>query len=155
MREILFRGKTDNGEWVEGYYVYDESGQTTEEPTVYICYLNQHPCGWALLPYKVIPETVGQYTGLTDKNGTKIFEGDIFVDKEDEIASVVEFRNGMFCLVDYGITGALMPYGYDETAGGFGECDCQPMDNYNIYTMQIDGNIHDNPELLKGGADNG
>ena len=140
MREILFRGKRlDNGEWVQG------------NSLIHSMYKKGDVCIGVvegLEIYSVITETVGQYTGLTDKNGKKIFEGDIFVDKEDEITSVVEFRNGMFCLVDYGIMGALMPYGYDETAGGFGECDCQPMDNYNIHTMQIDGNIHDNPELL-------
>lgn len=83
-REILFHGKrVDNGEWVEGYYVYDESGQTTEEPTAYICRLNTHPCGWSLIPYKVILESVGQYTGMnefvvTDKSFNKpLFKGDI------------------------------------------------------------------------------
>lgn len=83
-REILFHGKrVDNGEWVEGYYVYDESGQTTEEPMAYICRLNTHPCGWSLIPYKVIPESVGQYTDMkefvvSDRSYNKpLFEGDI------------------------------------------------------------------------------
>lgn len=84
MREYLFRGKrTDNGEWVEGYYVYDESGQTTEEPTAYIVRLNTHPCGWSLMPYAVYPESVGMYTDMkefvvTDRSFNKpLFEGDI------------------------------------------------------------------------------
>ena len=84
MREVLFHGKrTDNGEWVEGYYVYDESGQTTEEPAAYIVRLNTHPCGWSLIPYEVFPESIGQYTGMTefvvtDRSFNKsLFEGDI------------------------------------------------------------------------------
>lgn len=152
MREILFRGKrTDNSEWVEGF-LHIKYFQEVPRDRYVIEYETEPTKEWKpkYMVAEVFPETIGQYTGLTAKNGTKIFEGDYWIDEDDDIF-VVEFRNGQFCFVIYGVRGALMEYGWDETAGGFGECDCVPMTDYYIEKIEIEGNIHDNPELLKGG----
>ena len=132
MREILFRGKrTDNGEWVKGYLYITQRGQHEISR-----YSKSYDC--ERYTSVVIPETVGQYTGLKDKNGTKIFEGDIVLvpyidpifkctwnDTSPCERAIVKYCNGMFYVE------------YIESGDKF---TLSAMDGY----MKIIGNIYDN-----------
>ena len=136
MREILFRGKQiKDGKWIEGYYCPKPYSHFPCEPTIFpFETINKDWHG-----ERVDPETVGEYTGCHDKNGRKIFEGDI-VRYGDTIHKVVfEQRNGT---AYFGIVIS------DIETWLFGnECPASLVD--------IVGNIYDNPELLKGGGGNG
>ena len=126
MREILFRGKRiSNSKWVEGF-MYSQHFPLEFRDDFYIrCYDTD---------YLVIPETVGQYTGLTDKNGVRIFEGDIV----DYISSDVigNPKTGTIIVEDMTDYDTMIYLNHSEE-------------------LQIIGNIHDNPDILKGGEDNG
>lgn len=140
MREILFRGKTYNGEWLQGLFIKDFECYGQKDKHTYIV-THKHPsgCFGADIYFEVIPETVGQYTGLTDKNGKRIFEGDI-VDVEYDIqyVGVAAERVGLFAVVfDNGC--------FMKKKKGGGLFHFIPSDKCNVI-----GNIHDNPELLKG-----
>jgi uncharacterized phage protein (TIGR01671 family) len=135
MREILFRGKrVDNGEWVEGYVVnaswyLDDTKYTVILPTDVTLYPHSE-----FDSYDVVdPKTVGQFTGLLDKNGKKIFEGDIIDLPHWYVAYAGDLRES---------TG--MNAGWYVQRDGFEswtELECTE-DN------EVIGNIHDNPELL-------
>lgn len=133
MREILFRGKRlSDGEWVDGNLFVDEMKDKHE---ILVGYVN-YRVGWG-----VDPKTVGQFTGLTDKNGTKVFEGDIVsVKLKDsngecwEETKRVHYNSNECC---------WYPMRWNE------ECDfCEGWTE--ITSIEVIGNIHDNPELLEG-----
>lgn len=137
MREILFRGKRiDNGEWVEGNLIqYPLSS--------YFHIMSNHGFDDARC---VLPETVGQFTGLTDKNGKKIFEGDI-VKCTDEINGL-EFT----ALVQFGNPNSEYSWGYQLVfiAGDEANLDILcwvEMEETGAY-IEVIGNVYDNPELL-------
>ena len=153
MREILFRGKRiDNGEWVEGAFLNDRDGAFCICPAVSdISYGdggNRRRIGcW----YNVAPSTVGQYTGLKDKNGRRIFEGDIIRThytntRQNGFVEQVVFHNGRFCSL-FKIPGPGNGKIWTSLPDGVPHL---PQDKTPYMEWcEIIGNIHDNPELLE------
>ena len=141
MREILFRGKTGNGVWVEGYLCKSVAHIETFHQNVVVdtievydgkSYLN-------IMYRNVDTNTIGQFAGLTDEQGNRIFEGDIvepvLIQGTHSGFSwgrqVVVFDRGAFCLKNR----------RDEIT---------PMCNYSVNVkFKVLGNIHDNPELIE------
>ena len=128
MREILFRGKRiDNGEWVYGHYTKVTPQNDSDGHR--IC----SPDTWNMYP--VLPETVGQYTGLKDKNGKEIYEGDI-LHKDSHWGWYVEYEDGAFCRMPINIVQRINWEHYR-------------MKQKNVEDWEIIGNIHENKELLE------
>jgi uncharacterized phage protein (TIGR01671 family) len=147
MREILFRGKRiDNGEWVEGIpwffslpvekaIIIYAMGLLGEEDGV------SRYCGSC----EVDPKSISQYTGLTDKNGKKVFEGYIVKThyanaKRSDFVEVVVFRNGRFCVKCDGCYNQICDNTVQHINRG---------NNVFMDSIEVIGNIYDNPELLE------
>ena len=132
MRTIKFRGRRiDNGEWVYGYFVGTTDSVAIiipfEKVNYDVGYIGESECCYCL------PETIGQFTGLYDKNGKEIYEGDIYrYDNPDSINEVSYCAGGGFAGFD------LTPAIHSENR---------------LLDVEVIGNIHDNPELLKGGKE--
>jgi uncharacterized phage protein (TIGR01671 family) len=132
-REILFRGKrVDSGEWIEGSLVMVCNGETLKRyPCIVVSY-NHDTFDWN----EVKPDTIGQFTGTEDRNGVKIFEGDVIKafrttlkkDAESDFVAGVRFMDGCFFVnvdtISYmGV--ALLPH---------------------VRNCEVIGSIHDNPD---------
>lgn len=140
-RAICFRGKSKStGEWVEGYYFGDNTIIAYNEVVYDLGFIDTSPC------HDCYPGSIGQFTGLYDKNGKEIYEGDIvltpFIDPifgdmvgEDLcVKRQVKFNDGSFVV---------------NEGNGFIYLECFTRNNH----IEICGNIHDNQELLKDGRD--
>ena len=129
MREILFRGKsTDFGDWLSGYIRQYENGKVT------ICDVENKRLWF------VDPSTVGEFTGLIDKNGQKIFEGDIVVCRKEICGNWID------CCVEIGFVemkhGA---FGLHRKQGYY-----RPFKDWlEDYEYEVIGNIHDNPDMTE------
>lgn len=137
MREILFRGKrADNGEWEYGDLWCNPYGKRV------VCIVSPINDQGTTGGNEVIPETVGQYTGLTDKNGRKIFEGDIVEGNSEYFPYTHPYGKVVYDGGQYLIS-------FDDVLEDI-ECLGAWAND-----VEIIGNIYDNPELLKGGNENG
>ena len=142
MRDILFRGKRlENGEWVEGSFCMDAREQFNGLCGVDGFIRLYDKAKGKMQSHEVDRETVGQYTGLKDKNGKKIFEGDVVSTDTERPYLIVEFRDGCFM--------------FNCNDGGEDYYDIMlPIlkEPQTVYKYgEVMGNIHDNPELLEGG----
>ena len=137
MREILFRGKRmDNGEWIFGYYFQKKNLFSEDGLPVKHCISDDPPFG-----AEVEPKTVGQYTGMKDKNGKRIFE--------DDVCRFREWSKGEMCWV-----GKVHWEHQQFMISGGPNKECETMfelclSRFIPENIEVIGNVHDNPELME------
>ena len=161
MLEIMFRGKRkDNAEWVYGNFVRG----CVNDFAYIVEFGNKELCRNYV---EVIPSTVGQYTGLTDKNGKKIFEGDIiryadlydyncYLESIDNPEAYDNIDLGNIWTIDEVVYGIRFGYpAFDLNEHDFETNGLSELSESGQFFYEVIGNIHDNPEFLKGGVDNG
>lgn len=158
MREILFRGQTRR----KGEYIVNMAGDKCESNWVYGGIFPQNKDGDFAIIYQQEPEirkftvyadTVGQYTGLTDKNGKKIFEGDILRGFEYPFCSNNNGEFNYFAeIVWFDDSSAFGIYTFKNPKSnvrGILEGNTDYLEYFNADKWEVIGNIHDNPEILK------
>lgn len=139
-REILFRGKKHNNNWVTGYFfkrtffpcikfILEDCWQETN--------IDENDV-WLFEESEVMPETVGQYTGIKDKNDKMIFEGDII--KWTNKQGYHTFNKNEVSIIAWFADGQYLGFGFDKD---------KPLTLKKSQELEIIGNIHDNPELCK------
>ena len=153
MREILFRGKRlQGGNWVEGYFFKSDINKRERESGKATMIFTPDCDTFIMVPechnsFMVVSDTVGQYTGLDDKNGKRIFEGDIL-----NIAKIADGLGGYYQPpLDYHVNVVVK---WDLCAWMWETlCDDKRYitfpDAWCHYECEIIGNVHDNPELLE------
>ena len=147
MRNIIFRGKRlDNGEWMYGdlienqgrFFIYHATSETTIE-----CNDDRRII---VAAFEVDPATVGQYTGLKDRYGDRIWEGDVFKEDDSGIVRSVFRVPGGLAFEDNPVS-----FGYDHRAPVYPYSSIAEMQNASWLSQccEVIGNIHDHPDLLK------
>lgn len=149
MREILFKAKRkDNGEWVEGYYIYHIKrticplGDSVKPEDEQHVIMRDGFSDWNMprnaVVYEINPDTICQYTGLTDKNGKRIWENDI-CDRKEKYPEIVTYNKGDWQL-DYSYALGKEKH-FCACNLGFYACERK--------CVEVFGNVFDNPELLE------